>query len=188
MARITPAPPEQYTPLFGADAPLNLRIHANRPELASAFLTFASTVMFERSELPPRLVELVRLRIAFHNQCRSCMALRYTPGAEAGVDEDLVCSLERPEEAPDLTDAERAALGYADLLATNHLAITDATYDGLREHFSEPEIVELGVLSALCVGFGRLDSSWDMVDELPERFRRRGVVVTPWGGEEAGSA
>jgi AhpD family alkylhydroperoxidase len=184
VARITPAPPEQYEPLFGADAPLNLRVHANRPELAAAFLTFASTVMFEESTLPPRLVELVRLRIAFHNQCRSCMALRYTPGAEAGVDEALVCSLERPEEAPDLTDAERAALAYADLMATNHLAIDDSTYEGLRTYFTEAEIVELGQLSALCVGFGRLDSSWDLVDELPNRFRERGVTITPWGSGE----
>lgn len=181
MARITPAGPEQYEPLFGADAPLNLRIHANRPELAGAFARFATAVMFEDSRLPPRLVELVRLRIAFHNQCRSCMAIRYAPGAAAGVDEQLVCSLERPHEAPDLTDAERTAIAYADLFATNHLAIGDATYDGLREHFTEPEIVELGVLCALCTGFGRLDSSWDMVDELPERFRRRGVTITPWG-------
>jgi AhpD family alkylhydroperoxidase len=181
MARIAPAAPAQYEPLFGADAPLNLRIHANRPALASAFATFATAVMFEESELPPRLVELVRLRIAFHNQCRSCMAIRYTPGREAGVDEALVCSLERPQDAPDLSDAEHAALGYADVMATNHLAIDDTTYDGLRAHFTEPEIVELGVLSALCVGFGRLDASWDMVDELPERFRRRGVTITPWG-------
>ncbi|MEI7626205.1 MAG: carboxymuconolactone decarboxylase family protein [Actinomycetota bacterium] len=181
MARITPALPEQYEPLFGPDAPLNLRIHANRPELAAAFATFAMTVMFDRSELPPRLVELVRLRIAFHNQCRSCMAIRYSPGAEAGVTEDLVCSLESPHEADDLTETELAALDYADLLATNHLAIDDATYDGLREHFSEPEIVELGVLCALCTGFGRLDATWDMVDELPERFGQRGVTITPWG-------
>jgi AhpD family alkylhydroperoxidase len=184
VARITPAAPEQYEPLFGADAPLNLRIHANRPELATAFLTFATAVMFERSQLPPRLVELVRLRIAFHNQCRSCMAIRYSPGAQAGVDEGLVCSLEQPEEAPDLSDQERAALHYCDLFATNHLAIDDAEYDALREHFTEPEVVELGVLCALCVGFGRLDSSWDMVDELPAHFRRRGVTITPWGADE----
>jgi len=109
------------------------------------------------------------------------MAIRYSPGAEAGVDENLVCSLERPEEAPDLTEPERAALAYADMLATNHLAVTDETYDGLRLHFTESQIVELGVLCALCVGFGRLDSTWDMVDELPERFRTRGVTITPWG-------
>jgi hypothetical protein len=36
------------------------------------------------------------------------------------------------------------------------------------------------MVCGLCVGFGRLESSWDMVDELPERFSRRGVTITPW--------
>ena len=181
MARLAATAPEQYEPYFGPDAPLNLRIYAHQPELASKLSSFASAALFEGTPLPPRLVELVRLRIAFHNQCRSCMAIRYSPATEDGVDEDLVCSLERPHEADDLSDAERAALDYADLFATNHLAIDDATYDGLREHFSESEIVALGLVCGLCVGFGRLESTWDMVDELPERFRDRGVTITPWG-------
>ena len=54
-----------------------------------------------------------------------------------GLTEDAVCSLERPAEAPDLTEAERAALRFADLFATNHLSIDDGVYDDLRNHFSE---------------------------------------------------
>ena len=71
------------------------------------------------------------------------MAVRYEEGIEDGLTEGLVCSLERPEEAEDLTEAERAAIAYADLMATNHLAIDEAVFDRLREHFSEAEIVEL---------------------------------------------
>src|SRR6202000_1740076 len=73
--------------------------------------------------LPPggtlsrRLAELIRLRIAFHNRCRSCMAIRYGEALDDGVTDDLVCSLEKPYDAPDLTDAERAALRFADLFA-----------------------------------------------------------------------
>ncbi|MBW0124560.1 carboxymuconolactone decarboxylase family protein [Pseudonocardia sp. KRD-176] len=131
--------------------------------------------------VPPRLVELVRLRIAFHNQCRSCMALRTASGAADGVTEDLVCSLEEPQEAPDLTGAEKAALRYADLFATDHLAAGDAVFDLLRTHFGEPEIVELGVQIAVFVGFGRLSATWDVVDDLPERFHDRDAAVAPWG-------
>ena len=54
-----------------------------------------------------------------------------------GLTEDLVCSLEQAAEADDLSPAERAALRFADLFATNHLAIDDAVYDDLREHFTE---------------------------------------------------
>ena len=56
------------------------------------------------------------------------MAVRY-PGALAdGLTEDLVCSLEKPYEAPDLTEAERAAIRYGELLATDHLGIDDSVY------------------------------------------------------------
>ncbi|UGS39008.1 carboxymuconolactone decarboxylase family protein [Capillimicrobium parvum] len=179
MARLSPVPAEQAAPILGPDAPLNLRIWANRPELATAFLAFTGAVFGTERILPDRLHELARLRIAFHNQCRSCMAVRYVPEQE--VPEALVCSLEKPEESGDLTDAERLVLEYADRLATDHLSIDDAFYDRLREYFTEPEIVEIGVNMAVCVGFGRLEATWDMVDELPERFTERDVVITPWG-------
>src|ERR1700757_5490845 len=84
--------------------------------------------------LSPRLLELVRLRIAFHNQCRSCMSVRYQSAIDDGLTEDAVCSLERPADAPELSDAERAALKFADPFVTNHLALDDTAYDELRRH------------------------------------------------------
>jgi AhpD family alkylhydroperoxidase len=153
----------------------------NAPALHDGVTAFTRALRDHRT-LPARLVELVRLRIAFHNQCRSCMAIRYQVAVDDGLDEALVCSLERPYEAPDLSAAETAALHYADLFATNHLAIDDGVYNGLRAHFTEAQIVELGLNCALCVGVGRLAASWDVVDHLPERFQARGdEPVTPWG-------
>ena len=154
---------------------------AHAPELMGALHRFAD-VLGERGTLPGRLVELVRLRIAFHNQCRSCMAMRYQSGLDDGLSEDLVCSLEKPEEAPDLTAAEKAALAYADVSATNHFAITDATFAALRPHFSEAEIVELGLYVAYFIGFGRLVASWDLVEELPQGWDKSARAV-PWQGE-----
>lgn len=189
MARIAPATPEVYAPLIGEDVPLVMKIHARatRPERVQTLVTFFGAWMTNTS-LAPRLVELVRLRIAFHNQCRSCMAMRYGHATLDGVDEALVCSLEKPEEAPNLTDADRAALDYADRLATDHLSIDDAVYDNLRAHYSEGEIVELGQIAAICVGLGRLDATWDLRDDLPEHFKEQGpassgTIVTPWGGD-----
>jgi AhpD family alkylhydroperoxidase len=135
----------------------------------------------ESGGLPPRLMELVRLRIAYHNQCRSCMSVRYQSAIDDGLTEDAVCSLEQPAEAPDLTDAEREALRFADLFATNHLAIDDSVYDGLRGHFTEDQIVALGLHCALCVGLGRLAATWHVVEELPEEFRGDSATpLAPW--------
>jgi hypothetical protein len=132
--------------------------------------------------LPPRLVELLRIRIAFHNQCRLCMSGRYLPDV---VSEDLVCSLERPADAPGLTDAERAALKFGDLFATNHLAIGPAMYDELRQHFTESELVEIGLYCSYLVGQGRLSATWGIDEQLPAGFLADpDGIVAPWGQDE----
>jgi AhpD family alkylhydroperoxidase len=156
-------------------------IMAQRPEMAAALASLSEAVVHSGT-LPRRLTELIRLRIAFHNQCRSCMAIRYQEAVDDGVTEDLVCSLARPDEAPDLTDAERAAVHFADLFATNHLAIDDAVYDDLRQYYSEGELVEIGLNCALDVGVGRLAATWHVTDDLSEYFRNGdGEVLAPWG-------
>lgn len=156
-------------------------IWANHPELGKAMFQFAGA-LWQNATLSRRLLELIRLRIAFHNQCRSCMAMRYQSALDDGLTEGLVCSLERPAEAADLTDAEKAALAYADLSATNHFAIDDAIFDGLRAYYSEAEIVELGTFIGFFIGFGRLAASWDMTEQLPEAFRAKSSQATPWQG------
>ncbi len=96
------------------------------------------------------------------------MAVRYQSAIDDGLDDDAVCSLERPADAENLSAAERSALRFAELFATNHLAIDDAVYDELRQHFSEDQLVELGVHCAVALGIGRLAASWDVTDDLPE--------------------
>lgn len=191
MSRIAKLAPEEWDPrLRDAVRPEALtdleqgltRFFAHCPEQALGLMGFGRALKLNRS-LPDRLVELVRLRIAFFNQCRSCMAIRYSDAVADGVSEDLVCSLERPQEGENLTDAEKAAIRYGELFATDHLAINDATFAELRKHFSEAEIVELGMTCAFFVGFGRLAATWHMVEELPRAFQTA-ETIAPWGQEK----
>jgi AhpD family alkylhydroperoxidase len=161
-----------------------LGVYANAPELAKPFLIFTGA-MSQGLTLRRRLLELVRLRIAFHNQCRSCMSVRYASALEDGLTEDMVCSLEKPMEAPDLSAAEKAAIHYADLAASNHLAITDETIDNLRKYYTEKEIVELCMYVAYCVGFGRMAATYRIIEELPESFQDTTNRITPWATEHA---
>ena len=156
-----------------------LGVYANAPELSKVFFAFEAA-MWRSFTLRRRLLEMLRLRIAFHNQCRSCMAMRYEPAVEDGLTEDVICSLEKPVEAPDLTDAEKAALQFADMFATNHLAISDETIENLRNHYSEKEIVELCMLCAFCTGYGRFAATYHAVEDLPESFQDTTTRTTPW--------
>ena len=158
-------------------------IMSRLPDVAAAVGGLTSALR-ETGGLPPRLMELVRLRIAFHNQCRSCMSIRYQSAIDDGLTEDAVCSLERPAEAPDLTDAERSALRFADLFATEHLAIDDGVYDELRAHFTEDQLVALGLHCAFCVGLGRLAATWHVVEDLPAGMQADGgAPLAPWRAE-----
>jgi hypothetical protein len=57
-------------------------------------------------------------------------------------------------------------------------------YDDLRRHFTEDELVELGVHCAYAVGFGRLTAAWDVTDDVPEAFRSKSETpVAPWVSE-----
>src|ERR1700729_4565684 len=137
------------------------RVLAHSPEVAKAVVRFGGA-LFQSTHLPRRLIELVRLRIAFHNQCRSCMAVRYQSAVDDGLTEDAVCALERPAEAPDLSDAERTALKFADLFATNHLAIDESIYDELRRYLTEAGLVELGMCCAVSLVVGSSTGTWDV--------------------------
>lgn len=191
VSRIEKLPPDQWDArLVAAIQPDNLtdleqgltRYFAHCPEQTLGLMGFGGALKRNRT-LPERLVELVRLRVAFFNQCRSCMAIRYSDAVADGVTEGLVCSLERPQEAENLSAAEKAAIRYGELMATDHLAINDAVYEDLRRHFTEAQIVELGMTVAFFVGFGRLAATYHMVEELPEAFKTA-ETIAPWGAEK----
>src|SRR5438552_944448 len=85
VTRLSKVPVDQWDPELRAvthaegATPLEqglLRIMAQAPGMAKALAIFAASLWQHRT-LPRRLIELVRLRVAFHNQCRSCMAIRY---------------------------------------------------------------------------------------------------------------
>ena len=85
------------------------------------------------------------------------MTVRYAGARQAGLTEVKIAALD--DLGSDLfSPRERAALKFAELMATDHLKIDDAVFVELRRHFSEAEIVELGVSTAVFIGFGRLNA------------------------------
>ena len=156
MSRISFVPTSEWSEelrtFVAADSATDLelgitRMLAHSPELAMGLLGFGGAMVTKRT-LPERLIELLRLRVAFHNQCRSCMAIRYR-AASANVSEDDVCSLEQPHETESLNDRERLAVELGDRFACDHLSIDGAFFEQLKALFSEAEIVELLMHCAL---------------------------------------
>lgn len=143
---------------------------AHAPEAAMGPLQFGAALGVNRT-LPERLIELMRLRIAFHNQCRSCMAIRYS-AAEGSFDEATACALEQPDIPDSLAKPEQLAIELGDRFATQHLAIDEGFFEQLKAQFTEAEVIELLMHCALYVGMGRLAAVLDMTEDLPKGFAK----------------
>jgi len=53
------------------------------------------------------------------------------------------------------TSREKAAIHFAEVLAGDHRQASQELFDELREHFTEPEILDLGWRIVAFVGYGR---------------------------------
>lgn len=57
-------------------------------------------------------------------------------------------AVEKFRESPLFSEAERAALAFAEPVTATPTAVTDAVFEPLRRHFTVPQIVELAVTIA----------------------------------------
>jgi alkylhydroperoxidase family enzyme len=120
MPRVEPAPinPEG-NPVSNS---LLARVMGRRPDVLKAFARLDTTLRF-KGLLSLELKEAVRRATAGGVGCEYCQSL----GAPE-VHKDARISL---------------AVGFAEVVAADPSGISDATFDVLREEFSEEEIVEL---------------------------------------------
>ena len=75
--------------------------------------------------------------------------------------EEMVAALSDFEKG-DFTPRETVALRFATLMAQDHHRLDDAFFRELRAHFTDPEIIELGMVTGQFIGFGRLIAALDL--------------------------
>ncbi len=81
---------------------------------------------------------------------------------QEGVNEEVVRALANFADSPAFTRREKLALSFAERLALHHQGIDDAFFVDLRGEFSDAEIIELGLLTGLFIGYGRLIAVLDL--------------------------
>jgi AhpD family alkylhydroperoxidase len=164
MARI-PLPPGD-----GTEATRALSL---RPDLARGVAAYADAVW--HSSLDWRLHELVRMQVALRNQCEVCMQWRTPEAVAAGVTEELLAHVEDADNRPEYTAAERVALEYTRQFCTDNTTIDDDLLDRLGQQFDTGEIVELTLVIAKYLAFGRFNQvlGLDQACALPSEAERQ---------------
>ena len=94
-----------------------------------------------------QLAQLLRLRVSQLNNCTYCLNLHYEVAREVGIPRAKIDTLTAWWETELHSEAEQAALRYAEALTRAADADRDASlqrfHDALAEHFSSEEILEI---------------------------------------------
>jgi alkylhydroperoxidase family enzyme len=77
------------------------------------------------------------------------MDINSSRGMSQGATLEKLQAIEKFRESGLFSEAERAALAYAEAVAATPTAVTDAVFEPLRAHFTVPQIVELAVTIAV---------------------------------------
>lgn len=123
------------------------RAMAHRPSILAATGPFVAAVQAPQ-ELDERLKERVILRVSILNRSAYCVYAHEQISAKMGFTDAEIREMQDPGTAI-LDDAEQAALVFAEEVTLRPGAVSDAAFEALQRHFSEPQIVELTMLIAL---------------------------------------
>jgi AhpD family alkylhydroperoxidase len=135
-----------------------------RSEIGTAWVELWNTVLYG-GLLPHKLKEMCRIKISVAHQCGYCSTVRSNVAKADGLTEDMINALLSSYQTSEyFTSREKAALRYADLFKQGEHAIDkDEVYDELKKHFSDEEIIELGMLCAQTDGVGKLVKSFNVL-------------------------
>jgi alkylhydroperoxidase family enzyme len=136
---------------YGTPRPESQAIRAHVP---AVFWSFANSWrdVFHTGVADHAIKELCRLYVSRSVLCEFCGNQRSIKAAKAGeVIEDHVKDLINFENSTRYNDKQKAALSYAEAI-TWDLPVNEKFWARLHQHFSEPELVEIGYFIALTMG------------------------------------
>jgi AhpD family alkylhydroperoxidase len=119
-----------------------------------------ASLVIRQSPLPISTQELVSLRTSQINGCGFCTDMHTKEAAAAGETAARINLVAAWREATLFTDAERAALAFAEeaaRLADTHQGVSDETWSHVRKHYDDDQIAALISLVAMVNAANRMN-------------------------------
>ena len=158
--RISYIPPDKMTPEMRAEMERCARAGTPRPEssairahVPACFWFFANAWddVFRNGVLDHAIKEVCRIYVSRSVVCEFCGNQRSIKGVEAGVNEAQVDDLMNFAKSVKYNERQKAALAYAEAIVWR-TDTDDAFWERMYQHFTEPELVELGCAIGLTLG------------------------------------
>ncbi len=162
--------------------PLSQQVMAHKPALLRAFIDLGKAVYSQdEGSIPFALKSLIGNMASKSAGCMYCVAHTGSNSSRAGVDDKKIAAMWEFETSDLFTEAERAALSFAQAAAQVPNATTGADFAELRKHFTEFQIVEIMSVVAM---FGYLnrwnDSMATTLEQEPTAFAEQAIAGTGW--------
>jgi AhpD family alkylhydroperoxidase len=126
------------------------RLDYKRAAPAAYAAVAAAEAYFHRCGLEHSLIELVKMRASQINRCAYCLDRHSKDARSRNETEQRLYLLDAWQEASVYTPRERAAFAWTDALTLlPATGAPDDSYEALRGHFTEKEMVDLTVLIGL---------------------------------------
>ncbi|MGH9082181.1 MAG: carboxymuconolactone decarboxylase family protein [Acidimicrobiales bacterium] len=158
--RISYVVPDEMTPEMQAEMERCATEGTPRPEssavrahVPACFWAFADSwrSIFREGVVDHALKDLCRVFVSRSVKCEYCGNQRSVRATSAGLTEAAYDELLNFERSSRYDDRQKAALAYTEAI-TWRLETDDAFWERMHQHFSEPELVELGCFVALTMG------------------------------------
>jgi AhpD family alkylhydroperoxidase len=165
----------------GAPDPRVVSLMARSP-LGIAWVEYWNKLLYQ-GVLPHKLKEMCRIKISVAHQCGYCSTVRSNVAKAEGLTEDMISDLFDYTGSTRFSPREKAALHYAGLFKQGEHAIDkDQVYANLAKHFTDEEIIELGLFCAEVDGVGKFVKSlnvlsWEEACELNPNLKSGSAPV-----------
>lgn len=137
---------------------------AHRPEMLKNFLSFYASV---GRSLDRKLYELIYIRVSLINGCRYCTQHHVASSKRVGLTAEDWAALKTGNYSR-YSEKERVALAYVEKLTRKPHDISDTDFASLAKEFSEPEIVDIHLLTGLANLTNRFTDPLGLEVEFPE--------------------
>lgn len=148
--------------------PTFIEVFAQAPDVLNLVMNEFYVKIFFGGDVPQRYKQLARLRLSLVHGCLTCNKQNVPGAMEAGFSQAQVDALVANRCSTDLfTEADLAVIDYTDqmVLTNMHGELSKDLFERLRKHFSEAQILELGVVMAIIGGMAKLFFLLDVVEK-----------------------
>jgi AhpD family alkylhydroperoxidase len=119
------------------------KVFGHTPELGKVFTDMVMAILKD-GELDWVTKELLILKATHRNDCQYCVVQHETLSKRLGISEEKIADIggDRYQTSPHFSDSEKALMDLTVQIGVDANRISSELWDRLRQHFTEPQIVE----------------------------------------------